>query len=220
MPAILLVDRAAVLDPLGQDEARVEDRRGEHDEREGEADQGVRLQGALHDDGAEQVPEQVRAGVAQEDRRRGESMPQVADRRAGHEQCQHAGRMRLQVRLGERDRRERDGGDRAHPRREPVHAIDEVHDVHQRHQPEDRERVGERRAQVHPVDEREREVGHPHAEGDRDHRRQQLANDLEVGRELEQVVGRAHQGDHHGADEDALGLVVVRQDHQRASRDC
>ena len=59
VPAVGLVDRLAVLDSLGQHEARVEDRRGEHNQREGEAHQGVRLQGALHDDGPQQVPEQV-----------------------------------------------------------------------------------------------------------------------------------------------------------------
>ena len=146
-------------------------------------------------------------------------MPQVADGRAGDEEREHAGGVRLEVGLRERDGGERDGGDRAHPRGEAVDPVDEVDDVHQRHQPEDRQAVGERRAQVHAMDEREREVGDAHPERDRDHRREQLAHDLEVRGELEQVVRGTHQGDHRGADDDPLRLVVVRQQHQRSHRD-
>ena len=61
--AVGLVDRAAVLQPLEHHEGRVEERYGEHDERQDEREDGVRLHRAEDRDAAEQQAEQVRAAV-------------------------------------------------------------------------------------------------------------------------------------------------------------
>ncbi len=66
VPGVRLVDRTPVLEPLGDHEARVEDRHGEHDQREGQSDDRVGLQCALDGGHAEQVTEQVRARVPHE----------------------------------------------------------------------------------------------------------------------------------------------------------
>ena len=58
VPAVGAVDGPAVLQPLGDDEAGVEERHGEDHERADERDQGVRLERPLDDHRAEQVAEQ------------------------------------------------------------------------------------------------------------------------------------------------------------------
>ena len=62
----------------------------------------------------------------------------------------------------EGDDRERDRGDRAHARGQPVRAVGEVDDVHQQHEREHRQRPAEL-AQLDAVQERERERVHDDA---------------------------------------------------------
>jgi hypothetical protein len=50
VPAVGTVDRSPVFESLGDDEAGIEDRHGEHDQRQEEGDDGIRLQRSLHRD--------------------------------------------------------------------------------------------------------------------------------------------------------------------------
>jgi hypothetical protein len=179
VPSVRFVDGPAVLDALGDHEARVEDRHGEDDERECEGDQRVRLQRALDGDHREQVAEQVGARVAEEDRRGVEAVPQVAERGAGRDHREHAGDLAVER---QRYRREGTGCDRADARGQPVDPVDEVHDIHERDDPEHGQhvRLGRREADV--VDERKREALHAHAARHGHHRGEELADQLEVGR--------------------------------------
>ena len=69
------------------------------------------------------------------------------------------------------------------------------------------------------VDERQREARDPHASHDRDRRGEHLPHQLEVGRQLEQVVDCAHEDDHGGADQDRVRLLVVREEDERGRHD-
>ena len=72
--AVRPVHGPAVLETLGDHEAAVEDRDGEHDQREEESDHGVCLQSAQDRRRREQIPQQVRARVPHEGRRRREAV--------------------------------------------------------------------------------------------------------------------------------------------------
>ena len=74
---------AAVLEPLERPRSSCRGTARRGSERDHERDHGVRLERALDRDAAEQQPEQVRAAVAHEDRRRMEVVDQEAERRAG-----------------------------------------------------------------------------------------------------------------------------------------
>ena len=165
------VDGAAVLDPLGDDEAGVEERHGEDDQRADERDQGVGLERALDDHRAEQQAEQVRPAVAHEDRRRVEVVDEEAERRSGGDRGEHAGGVAAEV---ERDDRERDRRDRAHARREAVDPVGEVDDVHHGDEAEH----GQRAAEVAEIDAPRNgnvNVVAPRRRRDEDQRREQLA---------------------------------------------
>ena len=151
------VDRPAVLDPLEHHEAGVEERHGEHHQRADERDQGVGLERALDDHRAEQQPEQVRAAVAHEDRRRVEVVD--AGSRARRRRMIAASTPARAAPEVEGDDRERGRRDRAHAGGEPVDAVGEVDDVHQQHEREHRQRPAEL-AQLDAVQERERERVH------------------------------------------------------------
>ena len=85
MVAVGLVHRLAVLEPLGDDERRVEDRYGQDEQREQERCDGGRLQEALDGERAQREAEQQRARVAHEDPGRIEVVAQEADARAEHD---------------------------------------------------------------------------------------------------------------------------------------
>jgi len=213
--AIGQVDRLAVLDPLRDHEPGVEDRHGENDQREYERDDRVRLQRALHGDRREEVAEQVRAGVAQEDGGRVKAVAQVAERGAGRDGREDRRGVPVER---QRDHPEGDRRDRADPRSQPVDAVDEVHDVHHRDDPRDRQRIRQV-AELHTPDERHCEVLHPHAAGHRNHRREDLAQQLHVGRQVEQVIRRADNGDHRRAGQDPARLVGRVEEHEAAGSD-
>ena len=136
------VDRLAVLDPLRDDEGRVEQRHGEHEQRQHERREGGGLQHALHGDGREREPEQQRAGVAHEDPRRIEVVAQEAEAGAEHDRRQDR-----RVRTAERevDQAERERRDRADAGGEAVQPVEEVDHVHHRDDREHRERDAEPR---------------------------------------------------------------------------
>ena len=142
VPAVGLVDGPPVLDPLRDHEARVQDRHREHDQREEQGDDRVRLQRAQDGHGGEQVAEQVGAGVPHEARGGREAVPQEAQRAARGERREHR---RPGAVERQRDHRQGRGRDHADARREPVDPVDEVDHVHHRHEPEHREDVAERR---------------------------------------------------------------------------
>ena len=158
-------------------------------EREHEGHHRVGLQSALHGDRGEHVAEQVGPGIAEEDRGRVEAVAQVAERRAGGQHREHPGRVAVER---EREHGKRQRRDRAHARGEPVDAVDEVHDVHHRDDPDHGQRVGEV-AEVEVPRERERHRLDPHAGGDRHDRGQHLARELDVRRQVEQVVRDARR---------------------------
>jgi hypothetical protein len=157
-------------------------------------------------------------GVAHEHRRRIEVVKQEPERRPGGERGQHRRAGHVQA---ERDDRERDPVDRAQPGGQPVDPVGEVDDVHQRHQPDHRQDaalVGERQ-QTDP--QRQRHVGHHRAALHRDHRRHDLADQLDPRRQVADVVDRADQRDHARAEDHrprvddaavACPAIRVRQD--------
>ena len=135
----------AVLQPPRDDERRVDDRHGEHEQREEQGDGRRSLQQALHRHGREHEAEQERARVAHEDPRRVEVVAQEAERRAEHDRRED-GRIRLPER--QRDDRERPARDRGDARSEPVEPVEEVDHVHDRDDPD--------HGQRHPDPRRER----------------------------------------------------------------
>ena len=138
-------------------------------------------------------------------------MAQVADARARDREREYARAVGGGAR--ERDRGERDRGDRADAGGQAVHAVDEVDHVHERHDPDNGERVRERGAERDRADERDRHLLDPHARRHGGDRGEQLADELEVGRELEHVVERADERDHARADEDPGALVRPGEEH-------
>jgi len=116
-------------------------------------------------------------------------------------------------RAGERDRRERRGRDRADSGGEAVDPVEEVDHVHQRDDAEHGEPVGHGGAQRERADERDGQVLDAHTRRHRHDCCEQLADELEVGRELEDVVGRSDDRDHRGADQDPVRLARVRHEH-------
>ena len=78
VPSVGRVDGPAVLDPLGHHEGRVERRHGQDQQREEQRHDRRRLEDALDRHAREQQAEQVRPGVAHEDRGRVEVVPEEA----------------------------------------------------------------------------------------------------------------------------------------------
>ena len=220
VPAVGAVDRPPVLEALGDDEPCVEDRDHEDDQRQEEGDHGVRLQGALDGDHAEQKAEQIRARVPHEGPGRREAVTQESQRRARGQRRQDAGGVALQ---GKRDHRQRHPGDRADAGRQPIDAVDQVDDVDHRddaddgshlaqvHRPPPREREDFDRARVELAEEGEGEAFHRDPGGDRDDDRDRLAEQLGGGVELEDVVERADGRDQHRPDQHGAGLGVPGQ---------
>ncbi len=196
-----------VLDPLGDDEARVEERDGEDDERPDERDQGVRLQRALDDHAAEQVAQEIGAAVPHEDRRGVEVVDEEPERRAGDDRGEHRGVVLAEVEGDDRERRRRDRPD---ARREAVDAVGEVDDVDEADHGDERERATGV-AELHPVDEGQREVRDLDAAAHRDVDRERLAGELDGRMEVDEVVDRADQRDDRGAEEDRRERAAVRQ---------
>jgi hypothetical protein len=163
----------------------------------------------------EQVPEEVRAAVAHEDRSRVEVVDQEPERGAGDDRREHGGVGLVEV---ERDDRERRRRDRADPRGEAVDAVGEVDDVDDEDDPDD----GQRRAEVAEVDavhERQREVRDAHAARDRDGGRPDLARELERRMQVDHVVDRPDDRDDGRSGEDRAVALVHRQPHERCDGD-
>jgi hypothetical protein len=136
---------------------------------------------------------------------------QKAKRRASRERREHTGCGTIEV---ERDDRERAGDDHAHAGRQPVHAIGEVDDVHHRDQPDHgerrtgvcRARFGERER----TDERQRDALDRNAVVHDDHRRRDLAGELDDRGQVEAVVQRANDRYQRGADQHAMPHLRAR----------
>ena len=221
------VDRAPVLEPLGDDEARVEDRNGEDRQREEEGDHGVRLQRSLNGDHRHQVAEQVRPGVPHEARRRREAVAQEAEGGAGSDRGEHAGGVAVQR---ERDHRQRRRGDQADAGGQAIDAVDQIDDVGDGDDPDhgqqlaqvdraDSRRVEElHRRRIDAAEEREREGGHGDPGRDRDDRRRRLAEQLDPGWEVDQIVDHPHRRDHDRPGEDRARLMVPGQEDRAADQ--
>ncbi len=203
------VERLFVLQPLEHDERRVEERHGEQNQRQHERDDGRRLDGRLDGDHAHQQAEQVGAGVAHEARSRREVEDQEAERRSSRQRRKHARLLAAEV---ERDHRHRPGDDRADARREPVDAVGEVDDVHHSDEADDAQhRAGVRHARVRKserADERERDRLHGDAEVHDDHGRDDLACELDYGRQLVAIIERADERDHTGGEQHAMPQLM------------
>ena len=216
MPSVGRVDRAPVLDPLGHHEGGVERRHREDHQWEEQRDDSGRLQHALDRDAREQQAEEVGARVAHEDRGRVEVVAQEAHGRARHRRRQDPGFIAIQR---ERNHREGDGGDRAHPRGQPVDAVGEVHDVHHRDHADQREQYPPV-AEVERVDERQRDVLDPHVGEHGDGGGRELAGELyDRGQPaLLHIVHGADQRYGGGARENAAGLPAPGNQHERAGQ--
>ena len=190
----------AVLQPSRDDERRVEDRHGEDEQRQEEHDRRRGLEEPLHRDRSEQEAERERAGVAHEDPGREEVVAEEAETGAGDDRREDR-RVGLPEREGED--RVRGGGDPAHPGRQPVQPVEEVDHVHDRDDPEHRQRDADRGRQVDGADERKREVVDPDAEERRNRSRDHLAGQLPAGLQHPEVVDRADGRRHRRPEHDA-----------------
>jgi hypothetical protein len=204
------VDRLAVLQPLEHDERRVEERHGEQDQRQHERDDGSRLDGRLDGDHAHQQAEQVGAAIAHEARGRREVEDEEAERHAGRDRGEHTRLLATEV---EGDHGHRHGDDHADTRRETVDAVGEVDDVHHRHQTDHGQHgAGIRDAGIgkgQRADERQRDRLHGDAIVHDDHRRHDLARELDQRRDLEAVVERADERDHARGEQHAMPQLMI-----------
>jgi hypothetical protein len=219
------VDRPPVLDSLRDDEAGVEDRHGEHRQREEEGHHGVRLERALHGDHRHQVAEQVGARVPHEAGSRREAVAQEPERRARRDRREHAGRVTVE---GERDHRQRGGGDQADAGRQAVDPVDQVDHVGDGDDAEDGQYLTEvdradagrveelHRARVHATEEGQGEVRDRHPVRDRDDRRRDLAEQLHPRGQVDQVVDDADGRDRDRPNQDRAGLLVPGQEDRAA----
>ena len=138
--AVGFVEGPAVFQPLGDHEAGVEDRHGEHDQRQEESDHRIGLQRALHRHRPEQVAEQVGAGVAHEGAGGREAVTQEAEGRPRGERREHAGGGAVER---EGDHRQGQGRDHADARRKAVDPVDQVDHVDHRDDAEHRRHLAE-----------------------------------------------------------------------------
>ena len=122
--------------------------------------------------------------------------------------------------VAERRREDREGHrrDRAEAGGQAVHPVDEVHDVGDRDDPEDGDRI-RRWAQVVDADERQRHVVDrdvPARERDGDGGDRDLAGELGAGRDRDDVVDGAERAHERGAEHDAPEAVLRAE---RGARD-
>jgi hypothetical protein len=134
-----------------------------------------------------------------------------AERGAGGERGEHS---RLDAVEVERDDRERAGDDHAHAGGEPVHAVGEVDHIHHRDEPEHGQRRtgvgGARFGERERADERQRDRLHDHAEVHDDHRRGDLAGELDDRRQVVAVVERPYERDERRGKQDAVPQPLAR----------
>ena len=95
----------------------------------------------------------------------------------------------------DRDHGERERDDRRDTRRQPVHAVGEVDDVHQRHEADDGDHATLVR-ELQQAHERQRDVLHDDSVVHDDQRREHLPAELQDGVQVEAVVERADDRDH------------------------
>ena len=109
--------------------------------------------------------------------------------------------------------------DADHPGGERVHPVDEVHQVGDQRDPENRERVGGQ-AEVEVADDRQADLleAHPVAE-DRDAGDGDDGEHLDAGRQAAQVVDQPDQADQRGADGDPEQLAVGLDDREVRDED-
>ena len=148
MVEVVLVRRpgpALVLQALGDDERRVEDRHGHDQQRRGERDRRRRLEHALDRERPEHEAERQRAGVPHEDLRRVVVVAQEADV-APQTIADSAA---VSTRPNDIARIANDAAAIADDaRRERVHPVDEVHEVRDHRDPDQRQRDAEPRLDV------------------------------------------------------------------------
>jgi hypothetical protein len=130
--------RPAVLEALQDHKPGIEDRHGDHQQGCHQGDGGGSLEHALDGDRGEQEAERERAGIAHKDPRRVVVVAEEGERRATDD---HRERGRVDAVEGGAEDGERGGRDSHKPRRERIHAVDQVDQVGQHHDPEHGQRV-------------------------------------------------------------------------------
>ena len=165
----------------------------------------------------EQKPQRERAGVAHDDPRRVVVVAQERERRAaGHRR--ERGRDQAPERRGKE--RERERRDRDDPTRERVHPVDQVHEVRERDDPEDRDDAPVR-AEVDRAEERQRQPVERHVVADhRDQRDREDADELRGRVDPADVVVKAEQGDETCPDQDPDVRGVQVQEDDGRDQDC
>jgi hypothetical protein len=200
--AVGSVDRTAVLQALEDYKGRVEEGHGEQDQGQHEGHYGGRLDGRLDGDHPHQEAEQVGAAIPHEARRGWKVVHEETKRGAGRERREHSWGGPPEV---ERDDRKRARDDHIHTRREPVHAIGEVDDVHHRDEPdhsESRPRVcGACFGEGERPHERQRDRLHDYTEVHDNHCRRDLAGELDDWGQVVAIVERPHDGDEGSGDQ-------------------
>ncbi len=204
--AVAFINGLLVLQALEHNESRIQERHSQQDQRQHKAHDRGRLNRTLDHHAAHQKAQQVRAAVPHEARRRRKVVDQKAQRRACRQRRQHPRRGPSQI---EGDHSQSRRNDRAHPRRQPIHAVAEVDDVHQRHQPHHGHgpaRVGE----AQPAHERQRYVMHHHPVVHDHKRRHDLPRELDRRVQIEAIIQRPHNRDQRGAQQHPLPHAARR----------
>ena len=214
--AVRLVQRTPVLQPLGEDERRVHDRHGEHDQREEQGDGGRRFQEALHRERRENEAEQERSGVAHEDPGRIEVVAQEPEARSGHDRREDR---RLRVAQRERDHGKRRAGDRTDPRGETIHPVEEIDHVHDRDDPDEGQGDADPDGEVLDAEEGEREAVDRDPEADRDRGGEALAPELRPPVQAAEVVDDPDTGRDRGSEQDSPVRPVQLQEGERRHED-
>jgi hypothetical protein len=209
--AVGSVDRALVLQSLEHHESGVQEGDREQDQGQHKGHYDRRLDGGLNRHHPHQQAEQVRAAIAHEARGGREVVHEKAERGARGNGSEHSRFGSVEV---EGNDRERAGDDHAHTRREPVHSIREVDDVHHHHEPHDgegRPRVGGARVgEVQGAHERQRDRLDGDAEVHDHDGRRDLAGELHDWRQVEAIVERAYGGDERRCQQDAMPHLPAR----------
>lgn len=204
MSLIRLEDWHAAAVAAHDGERRVEDWQAERQDRHDQRDRRGALDGADDRDAREHEAEELAARIAHEDLSRIEVVVQEAERCAGKRGRQHGDEDDALLQCHEEDR---DGRDRRDACGEAVEAVDEVDRIRQADEPEDRRRDGEK-LEVDVVAERVRDEIDADIKCKDEHAgRDDLAQELHLGRQVDVVVDEADDEDDRAADQEANNLI-------------
>ena len=208
------VERHAAPPAAPDDEGQVDERHAQHQQRQHEGDGRRALHHALYAQTGEHEPQEHGPGVPHEDAGRVEVEAQKGEGGAGENGGDDAGGREVRA---QRDDAEGERGDAADPGGKTVEPVDEVHHVDDHRHPEGRDENGDDGREIpHHVGEGDAHAGdadvevNGHADG------QQLADELDDGFELVEVVEEPYGHYDCGAADDAPhGPVDLDEDHDR-----